>query len=461
MKAMILAGGGGTRLWPLSRKNYPKQFLKICSERSLLRQTADRLLRVVPPDDLIVMSNNAYKFHVKAELGEVPHMILEPESRNTAPAIALGMNYCREMLGCTDEEVIFLSPSDHVIKPDEGFAHSMRHAGEIARKGHIVTFGIKPDKPETGYGYIKGGALLDGAGEDGLCRRVEHFAEKPDSTAAERYLRDGSYFWNSGMFAFTLGTMAEEMRRHAPEIGEMLALGYGELLERFVRMPDISIDYAVVERSDRVVVLPFDACWNDIGSWDSLYDVMDKDRNGNVTGGDVLALETRGSLILAGKRQVSTIGIEDCVIVDTDDALLVAKRGNAQKVRDVVAALRKDTRTEAEEHATAHRPWGTYTVLENGPRFKIKRIMVRPGEQLSLQMHYHRSEHWVVVRGTAKVTIGGTEIFVHENESAYVPKSTLHRLENPGRVPLEIIEVQNGEYVGEDDIVRVKDAYGR
>ncbi len=458
---MILAGGGGTRLWPLSRKNYPKQFLKIYNERSLLRQTADRLLRVVPPEDLIVMSNNAYRFYVKTELGEVPHMILEPECRNTAPAIALGMKYCREKLGCTDEEVIFLSPSDHVIKPDDRFAHSMRKAGEVARRGHIVTFGVKPDKPETGYGYLKGGTLLEDMGEDSLCLRVEQFTEKPDSAVAERYFRDGSYFWNSGMFAFSIGTMEEEMRRHVPEIGGMLDLDYEDLLERFERMPDISIDYAVVERSDRVVVLPFDAYWNDIGSWDSLYEVMEKDGNGNVTSGDVLALETRGSLILGSKRQISTIGIEDCLIVETSDALLVAKRGNAQKVKEVVTTLRRNTRTEAEEHVTTHRPWGTYTVLENGPRYKIKRIMVKPGEQLSLQMHYHRSEHWVVVRGTAKVTIGDTEVFVHENESAYVPKSTLHRLENPGKVPLEIIEVQNGEYVGEDDIVRVKDVYGR
>ncbi|MBU1183023.1 MAG: mannose-1-phosphate guanylyltransferase/mannose-6-phosphate isomerase [Proteobacteria bacterium] len=291
--------------------------------------------------------------------------------------------------------------------------------------------------------------------------KVERFAEKPDAERANRYLAEGNYYWNSGMFAFSIGAMIDEFKQHAPEIIEMLDKNFDEMLSHFKNMPDISIDYAVMEKSDKVVMLPLDLYWNDIGSWDSLYDVLDKDENGNVTKGDVLTVDTKNTLILGSKRLISTIGLEDCLIVETDDAILIAKKGEAQKVKDIVNKLKEDDRKEADEHVTTYRPWGSYTVLEEGPRYKIKRIVVNSLEKLSLQMHYHRSEHWVVIKGTAKVTIGDKEIFIHENESAYVPKSTMHRLENPGKVPLEIIEVQNGEYVGEDDIVRYEDVYGR
>jgi len=255
--------------------------------------------------------------------------------------------------------------------------------------------------------------------------------------------------------------MMEEIERHSPDIYKLMGQDYDNMLINFTQMPDISIDYAVAEKSDRVAMIPMDLYWNDIGSWDSIYDVMDKDKNGNVTKGDVLTVDTKNTLIIGNKRLISTIGLEDCLVIETDDAILIAKRGETQKVKDVVNILKKDGRIEADEHVTTYRPWGSYTVLEEGPRYKIKRIVVNPIERLSLQMHYHRSEHWVVVKGTAKVTIGDREIVIHENESAYVPKSTLHRLENPGKVPLEIIEVQNGEYVGEDDIVRYEDVYGR
>ncbi len=473
MKALILAGGSGTRLWPLSRRNFPKQFMKLNEDRSLLQQTAERLLKVLSPDDIVIMTNNDYRFHVKTDLDTlgISHILLEPASRNTAPAIALGIKYCIDKLDCNGDDIIFISPSDHIIRPVDKFVEHIKQAEKVAKMGNIVTFGIKPDRPETGYGYIKvrrqskRPSAKNRIGKSEVSRldyfEVEKFVEKPDANTAKTYLQEGTYYWNSGMFAFRIDTMIDEFKRHTDEIGEMFNKEFDEVVSGFKRMPEISIDFAVMEKSNDVTMLPLDLYWNDIGSWDSIYDVLDKDENKNVKKGDVLTIDTKETLVISDKRFISTIGLEDCLIVESDDAILVAKKGETQKVKNIVNKLKADSRREATEHLTTYRPWGSYAILDEGPRYKIKRIVVSPNEKLSSQMHLHRSEHWVVVRGTAKVTIGEKEIFIHENESAYVPKSTIHRLENPGKVPLEMIEVQNGEYVGEDDIKRFDDIYGR
>ena len=459
MKVIILAGGGGTRLFPLSRTCFPKQFMKIDSDQSLLSQTVMRFMKMVNSSDIVIVTNEDYIHHVKAELADcgamATHILLEPVARNTAPAIALAARYCMEELGSSDDEVMFISTSDHIIRPDDVFIKSVKQAIDMASQGKIVTFGITPDKPETGYGYIQTGSPC------GCGYVVESFREKPDRDTAKKYLADGNYYWNSGMFAFTIGCFMEEINAHQTDIYNLASSTVSEMKVQFENMPNISIDYAVAEKSDRVVTIPLTAYWNDIGSWDAIYDVLDKDKNGNALKGDCLPIDCTNTLILGRSRLIAGIGLEDLLVVETDDVIVVAKKGESQKVKDLVNELKDRGRREADEHTTMYRPWGSYTVLGEGPGYKMKKIMVNPGHRLSLQMHYHRSEHWIVTGGTAEVTLGDEVKLVHENESIFIPLSTKHRLENPGRIPLEIIEVQNGKYLEEDDIVRFDDVYGR
>lgn len=457
MKAVILAGGSGTRLWPVSRYGLPKQFIKLNGGRSLLCQTVERLSAVAPLKDIFVITNEDYRFQVREDLKSVSpdlenNIILEPAGRNTAPAIALIIKYCEEKLKCAGSEAILICPSDHVIEPVEKFARYARRAVNAAGTGRIVTFGVKPSGPETAYGYIKAGARLGAARGD--IYAVAKFAEKPDRKTASRYLREGGYYWNSGMFAFTIGVMRAEFRTHAPEISRGMDGSLAGMTAGFKNMPSISIDYAVMEKSNRAAVLPIDLLWSDVGSWDSLPEVIKPDRCGNVTLGDVLALDTERTIVMGEKRLISAIGLKDLIVVDTADALLIARRGQAQRVKEVADILKERRRKEVMEHLTIYRPWGYFIVLEEGPRYKIKRIVLKPGHKVSHQLHHHRSEHWIVIKGSAKVVIGKKSSIVHEYESTFVPKSTGHSLENPGKAPLEMIEVQNGEYMGEDDIAR-------
>jgi mannose-1-phosphate guanylyltransferase/mannose-6-phosphate isomerase len=467
MRAIILAGGSGTRLWPLSREKFPKQFLPLFGPRSLLQETVERV-RPLVGDRLWVVTTEDSRFLVADQLRElgIPpegRILTEPAGRNTAPAIGLAA------LAATPEEVLLVLPSDHTIRDAEGFRAALASAESVASQGYLVTFGISPAYPETGYGYIRLGEPL--AGAEGY-RRAAAFVEKPDRKRAEEYLASGDYVWNSGMFAFRAADLLDELARWEPELSaglealrEVLAQGQSIPEPLYAALPKISIDFAVMERSQRVALLPIDPGWSDLGSFAAFFDVLPSDEHGNVVRlapqGAFFGVDSRRNFVSAGGKVVGLIGVEELLVVDTPDALLVCARQRAQDVREVVAELKRAGREEAECHRLVHRPWGTYEVLEEGSGYKIKRIRVNPGEKLSLQLHHHRSEHWVVVSGTARVTKDGEVVLLRPNESTFIPMATTHRLENPGLVPLQIIEVQNGEYLGEDDIVRVEDEYGR
>lgn len=459
MKIIILAGGGGSRLFPLSRTKYPKQFLKINGNKSLLAQTIERFLNLVNPADMVIVTNQDYVHLVKTELiaanAQEAHILLEPAARNTAPAIAFAVRYCIDRLGCEPDEVMFVTPADHLIRPLAKFIENIRQAAGLAEFHKIVTLGIQPDSPETGYGYIKVGQPF-GSGFS-----VDSFREKPDRATAESYLAAGGYYWNSGMFAFTIACFLGELRANRGDLYALTDTSIEEMRANFNQMPNISFDYAVAEKSEQVVMLPLLAEWTDIGSWDAVYDVLEKDTDGNAVQGDCLQIECSNTLMLGHSRLIAGIGLENILVVETGDVIVVAKKGESQKVKELVNELKANSRLEADEHMTVYRPWGLYTVLSAGQGFKIKKIVVNPGQILSLQMHYHRSEHWIVISGTAEVTIGASKHIVYENESAFVPQTAKHRLENVGIVPLVIIEVQNGSYLGEDDIVRFEDIYGR
>jgi len=458
MKIIILAGGGGSRLFPLSRTRFPKQFMKLNDAKSLLSQTIARFLPLVKPSDIVIVTNQDYVHHVKndlsASMAQEAHILPEPAARNTAPAIAYAVRYCIDKLGCDTGEVMFVTPSDHLIRPLDKFTANVKQAAGMAELNKIVTLGVHPDSPETGYGYIQAGRPFSSG------FTVDSFREKPDRTTAQAYLAAGDYYWNSGMFAFTIGCFMAELRTCRPDL-HAANTSLEEMTVNFSEMENISFDYAVAEKSKQVVMLPLTAEWSDIGSWDSMYDVLDKDKDGNVVHGDCMPVECSNTLMLGHSRLIAGIGLKDLLIVEMDDVIVVAKKGESQKVKDMVNKLKANGRAEADEHTTVYRPWGLYTVLSSGQGYKIKKIVVNPEQILSLQMHYHRSEHWIVTGGTAEVTIGATGHTVHENESVFIPQTTKHRLENAGKLPLEIIEVQYGSYLGEDDIVRFDDIYGR
>lgn len=467
IRPIILSGGAGTRLWPTSRALHPKQFMPLTSERTMIQETALRVSdneRFLPP---VVVCNEEHRFTVASELQQVgisPEVeVLEPVGRNTAPAIAAAAALCAAH---DPEELLLVLPADHHIARPDLFLDVIAQGAGLAEKGKLVTFGIVPDAPETGFGYIRAG---EAAGEGGFS--VDAFVEKPDADTARGYLDAGGYFWNAGIFLFRADRMIRELEALAPDIWRHAARAVttGRLDLDFLRLsaeafelcPSDSIDYAVMEHTKDAVVVPADIGWSDVGSWTALWDIGDKDAHGNVVSGDAVMQETQNTFIRAESRLVATIGVDDLIVVETSDAVLVARRDKVQDVKAVVARLKAEGRAEHEVHARVHRPWGFYEGLDTGERHQVKHLMIKPGAAISLQMHHHRAEHWVVVNGTARVTVGDDTRLLSENESVYIPIGATHRLENPGKMPLSIIEVQSGSYLGEDDIVRFDDVYGR
>ena len=450
MKIIILAGGGGTRLFPLSRDCYPKQFLHVIGNKSLLAQTIERFLGLVEAKDIIIVTNERYIFHVQAELKAInaqeAHIITEPMGKNTAPAIALAQSYCQDVLQCDDDEILFVSPSDHLIKPIDAFQNLIRNAQDIA-KDSVVTLGIKPTKPEIGYGYI------EAEKNNNLAKKVISFKEKPDLATAKEYIASGNYYWNGGMFMFSIATMQAELTKYMPAIIDITQSGYQYAVDNFINMPDISIDYAVAEKSQKMMMIPMENIyWNDIGSFDAIAEVL-SDKDKNVFKGDILSENCTDTMIIGDNRLIAGIDLENLMIIDTPDALLVAKKGESQKVKNIVNKLKQNKRKEAKENVTMYRSWGKYTLLTESEGYRVRKIEVDPGASLTMQMHYHRSEHWTVISGTGKTIINDRESIFTENQSTYIPMGVKHKLSNPGKIPLIIIEVQSGRYINEDDIV--------
>ncbi|HET6464311.1 MAG TPA: mannose-1-phosphate guanylyltransferase/mannose-6-phosphate isomerase [Nitrospiria bacterium] len=485
---VILAGGSGSRFWPLSRELYPKQLLKLIGEETMLQRTLRCAMSAAPPENIHVVTHRRQADPVRMQAAAVvslppDHILAEPKARNTAAAIGLAA----AVLNRKDPEaVMVVMPSDHVILKNSAFARAVRAAGRLAVDGWLVTFGIKAAEPETGYGYIRRGRPLRSrlSKRGAIAYEVGRFTEKPDRATARRYVSDGRFYWNSGIFVWKASVILDAIRQLQPRLYRGLAviqaaMGTSEeektIEDVYDRLEAVSIDYGILERlpargggpagraglHKKLAVLPVDMGWSDVGSWTALEQISRPDSMGNVTVGNVIDLDSRNSILYADKRLVATIGLEDVIVVDTEDATLVCRKSRAQDVRTVVATLQRRNAEEHRVHRTVWRPWGSYTVLENGDRYKIKRILVNPKARLSLQLHHRRSEHWVVVSGAARVTCGERVYDLGVNEGTYIPMDTKHRLENPGAEPLQIIEVQNGDYLGEDDIVRFQDDYGR
>ena len=465
MIPVILSGGSGTRLWPLSRRHYPKQFLPLVSNHTMIQETLLRLTGIAGLKAPIAVCNEDHRFMMAEQLREIdisPNaIILEPLGRNTAPAVALAA-----LTAISEDDVLLILPADHVIEDVVAFQYAVNQAKTLAEQGYLVTFGIVPTEPETGYGYIKRSTE-----NVGPAYTVASFVEKPNLETAQGYLKSGDYYWNSGMFAFKASSFLSELQKFNPVMLEKCqqALKRAQIDMDFVRLdkeifatcPSDSIDYAVMEKTEKAVVIPMDAAWNDVGSWSALWEVTEKDASGNAIIGDVFTVDTQNSFIHAHSKLVTVVGLSDVVVVETDDAVMIAAKDRVQDVKDIVDQLKAQGRVEADIHRKAYRPWGHYDLVDTGERHQTKRIVVKPGGKLSLQKHHHRAEHWVVVKGTALITKGDEQILITENESTYIPLGIVHCLENPGVIPLEIVEVQSGSYLGEDDIIRFNDVYGR
>ena len=469
---VILLGGSGTRLWPVSRKNHPKQFLNLTGDQTLLQATLSRLEGIDGMESSIVVCNEEHRFTTAEQLTktnrDLGDIILEPVGRNTAPAVAIA---ALQALNNHDDEILLLVlPADHVIKDTEKFHTAIKVAADAAMQNHLVTFGVVPTKPETGYGYVKKGSALCEAPAIPFYK-VDQFVEKPDLATAKTYFDSGDYLWNSGMFLFKASNFLQELGLFNPEIVSSCkeALDKSQHDLDFIRLdkksfsscPSDSIDYAVMEKTHNAVMVSLDAQWSDIGSWDVLWEIETKGDNGNILRGDILIHESNNCLVQAESKLVTLVGVDNLVVVETKDAVLVANKNNVQDVKFIVEQLRANDRSEANLHREVYRPWGKYDGIDIGERFQVKRITVKPGESTSMQMHYHRAEHWIIVSGQAEITCGEKTFLCSENESAFIPQGSKHRIANPGKLPMEMIEVQTGNYLGEDDIVRFEDQYGR
>jgi mannose-1-phosphate guanylyltransferase/mannose-6-phosphate isomerase len=469
---VLLAGGIGSRLWPLSREQFPKQCINLIdTKKSLIQQTAERVVKAGLTEQPIVICNNDHRFMIAQQLSDskvASNIILEPEGRNTAPALAIAS---WQAIKRDPSSIIVALPADHVISDGKYFNLALRSAIFQAKKNKIVTFGIRPTYPETGYGYIKAGTLLDDNGGLHTSYNIDAFKEKPKQALAEEYINSGSYFWNSGMFVFSAQLYLDELEKLEPQIFNAVKASFEALevdldfirvgAKEFSSSPSNSIDYAVLEHTDKAVMVPYEGDWSDVGVWSALYDINNKDESGNVHQGDVLTHDSHNNYVRTDSQLVATVGVDNLAIIATKDAIAIMHRDKAQDIKHIVNQLNEQGRSEHIIHTKVYRPWGSYQRIDQGERHQVKRILVKPNEKLSLQMHYHRAEHWVVVSGTAKVTIGDKVKLLSENESIYIPIGETHALENPGKIPLEIIEVQTGSYLDEDDIVRFEDRYGR